>query len=221
MRVFLIGLVVAMVSLGPAAAGDWSGYYAGADAGLAAGDGGFMTDLTDDVPDFDLLGAALGIHAGHRWQSGNLVLGLETAAAWQPFGDEQVSPLDSDITYRLDLDWMLRTTASLGYANGAWLAYARLGHAAGAVQSSGRHATLPDSFSASRIQHGITAGAVMERHFTRHLSAGLVYDYTHLFDVDHGGRTVQGFDYVNAGVDVDLHTISARLSYRFGHPAGN
>jgi len=179
-----------------------------------------MTDLTDDVPDFDLLGAAPGTHAGHRWQSGYLVLGLETAASWQPFGDEQVSPLDSDITYQLDLDWMLRTTASLGYANGAWLAYARLGHAAGAVQSSGRHATLPDSFSASRIQHGITAGAGIERHFSRHLSVGLVYDYTHLFDADHGGRTALGFDYVNAGVEVDLHTLSARHSYRFGEPAG-
>ena len=220
MRVFLIGLAVVMLSLGRAAAGDWSGFHVGADAGLAAGDGGFTTSLTGDSPDFDLLGAALGVNAGHRWQSGDLVLGVETAASWQPFGDERTSPLVSAITYRLDLDWMLRTTASLGYAKGAWLASARLGHAAGAVQTSGRHATLPDSFSASRIQHGITAGAGMERRFSRHLSAGLVYDYTHLFGVDHGGRTALGFDYVNAGVDVDLHTISARLSYRFGESAG-
>lgn len=221
MRVFLIGLAVIMLSPGRAAAGDWSGFYAGADAGLAAGDAGFTTSLTGDAPDFDLLGAAPGVHAGHRWQSGNMVLGLEAAASRQPFGDERTSPLVSDITYRLDLDWMLRTTASLGYADGAWLAYARLGHAAGEVQTSGRHATLPDSFSASRIQHGITAGAGMERRFSRHLSAGLVYDYTHLFAADHGGRTALGFDYLNAGVDVDLHTISARLSYRFGDPAGN
>lgn len=220
MRVFLIGLAVVMLSLGRAAAGDWSGFYAGADAGLAVGDAGFTTSLTGDAPDFDLLGAALGIHAGHRWQSGNMVLGLEAAASWQPFGDARTSPLVSDITYRLDLDWMLRSTASLGYARGAWLAYARFGHAAGAVQTSGRHATLPDSFSATRIQHGITAGAGMERRFSRRLSAGLVYDYTHLFAVDHGGRTALGFDYTNAGVDVDLHTISARLSYRFGIPAG-
>jgi outer membrane immunogenic protein len=221
MRVLLIGLVVAMLSLGRAAAGDWSGLYIGADAALAAGDAGFTTSLTDDEPDFDLLGGALGIHAGHRWQSGNLVLGLEAAAAWQPFGDEQISPLDPVITYRLNLDWLLRTTASLGYANGAWLTYARLGHAAAAVQTAGRHATLPDSFSATRIQHGITAGAGIERRFSQHLSAGLVYDYTHLFSTDHGGRTALGFDYVNAGVDVDLHTISTRLSYRFGGPAGN
>ena len=220
MRVLLIGLALVMLSLGRAAAGDWSGYYAGADAGLAPGDAAYTTSLTGESLDFDLTGVAPGVHAGHRWQTGNLVLGLETAASWQLFGDTQTSPLVSDVTYRLDLDWALRTTASLGYANGAWLAYTRLGHAVGAVQTSGRHATLPDSFSTARIHHGITAGAGMERRLSRHLSAGLAYDYTHLFAVDHSGRTALGFDYVNAGVDVDLHTISARFSYRFGEPAG-
>ena len=220
MRVFLIGLALVMSGLGRAAADDWSGLYVGADAGLVAGDAGFTTSLTGDAPDFDLLGIAPGIHAGHRWQSGELVFGVETAAVWQPFGDERISPLDPDITYRLDLDWMLRTTAALGYAQGAWLAYARLGHAAGAVESSGRHATLPDSFSASRIQHGITAGAGMEMRVSPQLSAGLSYDYTHLFAADHSGRTALGFAYVNADTDVGLHTVSARLSYRFDGPAG-
>jgi len=220
MRVFLIGLAVVMLSLGRAAADDWSGLYVGADAGLAAGDAGYATSLTGDMPDFDLTGIAPGVHVGYRWQSGDLVFGVETAAAWQPFGDERISPLDPDVTYQLDLDWMLRTTAALGYAQGAWLAYARLGHAAGAVESSGRHATLPDSFSATRIHHGITAGAGLEMLVSPQFSAGLAYDYTHLFDVDHGGRTALGFAYVNADTDVGLHSVSARLSYRFGAPAG-
>lgn len=219
MRVLPIAIVAAVLSAGRVAAADWSGFYAGADVGFVIGDSAYTTSLTGDAPDFDPDGAAAGIHAGYRWQTGNLVLGLETAAAWQPSGDQQVSPLDSDITYRLDLDWMVRTNAALGYANGAWLAYTRLGHAAGEVKTSGRHATLPDSFSTARIQHGITAGAGIERRLSRRLSAGLTYDYTHLFEADHGGTTALGFSFVNTGTDIGLHSVSARLSYRFGGPA--
>ena len=67
MRVLLIGLALVMLSLGRAAAGDWSGYYAGADAGLAPGDAGYTTSLTGESLDFDLTGVAPSVHAGHRW----------------------------------------------------------------------------------------------------------------------------------------------------------
>jgi outer membrane immunogenic protein len=74
--------VVQPVAVAPssAAAGDWSGFYAGGFAGLAYS----LTDNTDyaeflslDAPDSEGVFGQIGLTAGYNWQRGSLVYGVE------------------------------------------------------------------------------------------------------------------------------------------------
>src|SRR4051812_46720649 len=64
-----------------AAPGGWAGFYLGVDAGYTF-DAPFKFSDNRDVFKVDPRGGTFGWHAGHNWQSGPFVYGVELFAAW-------------------------------------------------------------------------------------------------------------------------------------------
>ncbi|WP_225713198.1 TonB-dependent receptor domain-containing protein [Bradyrhizobium semiaridum] len=144
-----------------AAAWDWSGFYAGGNAGYAWGtaktyagfiDNASQTPLDGDRPSAALDHAGLGIQAGYNWTMGRMVAGIEgdvvygnqrgrsssscPTAACNPALLPLDAPMSADLNYRLD--WMASLRGRVGVAvTPETLAYVTAGVPFGTVSSSG------------------------------------------------------------------------------------
>src|SRR5258708_7402399 len=66
----------------PVLPGTWAGYYIGLDGGVTIDSPiNFATSLTGGTK-IDPRGGTFGAHAGHNWQTGAFVYGVEIFAAW-------------------------------------------------------------------------------------------------------------------------------------------
>ena len=144
-----------------AAAWDWSGFYAGGNAGYAWGaartyagfiDNASQTPLYGDRPSAALDHAGLGIQAGYNWSMGRMVAGIEGDVAYTgQRGQSSITcpaaacnaallpldaPMSADLNYRLD--WMASLRGRVGVAvTPETLAYVTAGVPFGTVTSSG------------------------------------------------------------------------------------
>jgi outer membrane immunogenic protein len=168
----LVGLAVAAASVlaQPAAAADmtprypqpyvkapmynpvftWTGFYIGLNGG-----GGWGRSSWDRTGEFDLLGAVVGGTAGFNWQTGQVVLGIES-----DFDLSDVSGTTSTLCAAgcaTRNDWLGTVRGRLGYAFDRFLPYVTGGLAAGDI-----HATTPGFAGATQSNLGWTIGAGME-----------------------------------------------------------
>ncbi len=115
---------------------DWSGFYIGAHAGYGEADvngkytgevGGAEDFLIDNGGTFelDLNGFVGGIQAGHNWQSGNFVLGVEIDATFVDWSDELINSTPELVSAETDFLGTLRGRA--GYAMDNLLVFATAG----------------------------------------------------------------------------------------------
>jgi outer membrane immunogenic protein len=216
-----------------AAGWDWSGFYAGLNAGYGSSHN--CWDLVSTAGTFvgaegchNATGAIAGGQAGYRTQIYGWVFGLEAQVDWSGMNGSRVSnafffAAPGDAINRTRIDVFGLFTGQVGYAWGNTLLYFK----GGAAVLTGRY---NDVFAGSGVigvtaqdtRAGGTAGAGIEFSFAPNWSFGVEYD--HLFM---GNRTV-GFS--STGIvpgltaptdrirqDVDL--VSARINYVFGGPS--
>ena len=168
---------------------NWTGFYAGGQVGWAQGEVDADVDgLSFDADDDSYF---FGAHAGYDYDFGNgFVLGAEAA-----YDRHDLS--FSSGGFEAEIDNVARLTARGGYSFGNTLAYLK----GGAAWVDGEAGFAGETDSAS--DWGWVAGAGVERRVTERVSAGVEYLY-HQVD-----------DFEEDGVDVNAHTVGARISLRF------
>jgi outer membrane immunogenic protein len=183
---------------------DWSGPYAGIQAGY-----GWGSDNNDVNGLFsaDLDGWLGGVHAGWNHQTGSLLLGLET--------DLELFDLDANIvaggdTADLAIDFGGSIRGRVGFAADNLLIYGTAGLAMASSDYTISNGVASESISDTAL--GWTVGAGFEVGFSEQLSARIEYRYTDL-----GGETFPStlFPGDTFSADYDFHSVRAGLSWHF------
>lgn len=179
---------------------DWTGFYVGVHGGYGWGNfggsvpGGFFDNAS---------GAFGGAQVGYNYQTGALVLGVQTDLAYANINATGSLWLPNDTEAKLN--WLGTTTLRAGYAADTWLFYAKGGIAYGELDASINWAGANES----SWQVGWTVGAGVEKAFTKNITGFLEYDY-----VDLGSNSINT-NLGNSDVSFDTSLVKVGLNYKF------
>jgi outer membrane immunogenic protein len=221
---------------------NWSGFYVGAQAGVAFNrdSGAFSSDSTFTGGNEDgETGFIGGGHVGYDYQfANNFVLGAVAdlnyidASSNASFDLASAAP-DGTSTFGVDSDinYVGTVRAKAGYAMDRFMVYATGGLAYADIDDKRRGdgtfvapvaaggASYAVSSSTDSDDVGYAVGAGFDVLATQNVSFGLEYLYTDLGK----SRTTVNFDNLGAGADfsatsrsdLDYHSVMAKASYRF------
>lgn len=196
---------------------NWTGFYIGGHAGYAWSDVTWdNVSLTGEPVNNDASGFIGGGQVGYNWQMGQVVLGIEgTFSGASLSGDAGSAIAPGVVTYSTDINRIGTVTGRLGFAVDRFLVYAKGGWATATVEVSGRNTALPDAFSISDRRNGWTVGGGLEYMATRNISLGIEYDYIDLGSTSYAGITAAALPFTINNADAQVHSVTARLNYRF------
>jgi outer membrane immunogenic protein len=166
---------------------NWSGFYAGVNAGYGSSG---RTDYLDPTGGFG------GGQMGYNWQSGHFVFGLET-----DFQGAGIS--DSNFFDKSTMNWFGTVRGRLGYAFDRTLVYATGGFAYGQVENDGFH----------EAQTGYVLGGGVEYKFRPDWSVKVEYQYLNLDAPLSSPVGPLGYGF---GETTKVHTVRVGLNYHFG-----
>lgn len=204
---------------------NWSGLYFGGSFGWASVDADYLRDYGPVFPtfagrpDFDNSGWIGGGHVGIQHQFGNIVAGVEvslsggdlkdTAPPFGPAGNPNFS------TETIDISWIFTATAKLGFVvSPDWMVYVKGGYASAHVVN--RLDTPNGNFASGEREHGWTVGVGFDYMFMKNIMLGLEYNYMDLGIGDRNYRYANNDPANLRDGDLQLHTISARLTFLLG-----
>jgi outer membrane immunogenic protein len=195
----------------------WTGFYFGGHAGYAWSQVSWDdVSLTAEPVNNDSSGFIGGGQIGYNWQAGAVVLGVEGTFSGAALSDDYQSVVNpAAVTFSTDINSIGTLTGRIGFAGDGWLLYAKGGWATAQVEISGRNTALPDSFSISDRRNGWTVGGGLEYMATRNISLGLEYSYIDLGSESYASTTALGFPFTVTEVDTQIHSVTARVNYRF------
>jgi outer membrane immunogenic protein len=224
----LLGVLVgAMMMLGratPSAAYDppapiWDGLYAGIHGGYASADLGY-TVVLGFVADEEFKqkpgGWFGGGHVGVQRQWGRVVGGIEASYSGLNLSDTAESKVIPGRFRQIDIDDLFTLTLRLGYAFDRWMPFVKAGYASASVDTLVYASGGGTGSATSGREHGWTVGAGLEFLCARGFVLGLEYNYVRLDLGDRGGLLPDDKPFTHTHFDNDIHTVSARLSYKFG-----
>src|SRR6202142_1830820 len=158
----------------------WTGFYAGINGGYAWGQSSWSDPTVGTSSgNFNTSGGLVGGQLGYNWQTGAVVLGIETDADWMSVkgstaGLGGVCALDGGGQCQTQQSWVGTTRARVGYAFDRWLPYVTGGVAYGNIQ-----AVQPTGMT-TNTNVGWVAGGGLEYGIDRNWSAK--FEYLH-FDL--------------------------------------
>jgi len=216
----------------PAPAYDWTGFYAGVNAGYGAASDPVKTSFTPAIfgseqPVMAPAGWLGGAQLGYNFQAGRWVLGVE--------GDAQANALrqssmcfdfcDPAITFRTaqELSWFATARARVGYAMGPALIYATGGAAFTNVRTSLTATFLPfanvtGTFNDART--GWVVGGGIEAALGGHWTAKVEYLYMDFGRISHALPDPflgAAFPEIYA-IDIREHVFRVGVNYLFNDP---
>jgi opacity protein-like surface antigen len=193
----------------------WTGFY----IGVHGGGGWGSTHISDpslmimfDIAHIKSSGPLAGVQVGANWQFGNVVIGGEIDASWAAIsGSVAAQPGLAFSAFDINYRALATGTGRVGYAAGAWLAYAKAGIAWADLEQTNNVGT-PNQRGVPHTRTGVTAGAGMEWAFWRNLSAKVEYNFVYFGDsaISIGSPRDPG------NADHMLHLLKAGLNFRFG-----
>jgi outer membrane immunogenic protein len=212
---------------------DWSGFYAGLNAGGASSHECFTINSVAGAPVnpnsegcHNATGGLVGGQVGYRWQMTNWVFGVEAQGDWANLKGSAPS-LRAILPFnnQTSIDALGLFTAQVGYAWNNVLWYVKGGAAVSHNTYSSFFTTNGGGFTAgtvfnqtSETRWGGVAGTGLEYGFAPNWSVGLEYD--HLFMGNNNVVFPQSAIAVtrsdNIRQDVDMGVV--RVNYRFGGP---
>lgn len=208
----------------------WAGFYIGAHAGYGWADADWrarpaLDDLTNGFVfsgerfSHDPKGWLGGGQIGYNFQTGRIVWGVEATLSGADINEEtRLFPaLLSTTRLETSIDTLWTVTGRLGYDWGRVLTYAKAGYAGADVELSARDPVEGFRVTDSNTHHGWTVGGGIEFLATENVVLGLEYNFYDFGEEDYGARFLTARPLVEA--DVDLHTVTARVSYKFGRRA--
>ncbi|MGX5842803.1 outer membrane protein [Mesorhizobium sp. ArgA1] len=186
---------------------DWTGYY----AGLQAGYGWGQSDITgtegapfSSTPDID--GGFVGGHVAGLWQFDQAVLGAEAELNYSSIDGTAVSGLGS--TFGADIKWFGSVNAKAGFAMDRLLVYGVGGVAFAGIETS---QVAGASFASTRTNVGWTVGAGVDYALTDKFIVGAQYRY-YDFGSEHYDVPAP---FTDRDQDVKLNAVGINLSYKF------
>jgi outer membrane immunogenic protein len=188
---------------------DWTGFYIGVNGGGGWSHSSWTANGVGDGS-HDANGGTVGGQIGYRWQTGQIVWGVEGQGNWADLSGSHIGTF-SAFNDHSKIDSFGLITGQVGYAFNNVLLYVKGGAAVADVKNSTFDGF--NTFANNDTRWGGTVGAGVEYGFAPGFSLGFEYDHLFL------GRTsfVTAFgDTFSAKNDVDLFT--ARLNYKFGGP---
>jgi outer membrane immunogenic protein len=165
----------------------WTGFYAGINGGYVWGRSSWSDPAVGaNSGSFNTSGGLVGGQFGYNWQTGAVVLGIETDADWMSVkgsnaGLGGVCVADGGGQCQTQQSWVGTTRARVGYAFDRWLPYVTGGVAYGNIQAAQPFGTT------TKTNVGWTAGGGLEYGIDRNWSARL--EYLH---IDLGTATFMG-----------------------------
>jgi outer membrane immunogenic protein len=141
----------------------WTGFYLGVNGG-----GGWGRSTWDRTGDIDLSGGVIGGTAGFNWQTGRVVLGIESDVDWSGVSGSTSAFCFAGCATRND--WLGTVRGRVGYAWDRFLPYLTGGLAAGDIK-----ATTPGFAGATQTDLGWTVGAGVEAVIVGNWSAKVEY----------------------------------------------
>jgi outer membrane immunogenic protein len=193
-----------------AAVYDWTGFYIGINGGGGFSHSSWSFDGVGDGS-HDASGGTVGGQIGYRWQTGQIVWGVEGQGNWADLSGNHFGTFGG-LNDHSKIDSFGLITGQVGYAINNVLLYVKGGAAVADVKHSVDNG-VGFFASNSNTRWGGTVGAGVEFGFMPGWSVGFEYD--HLF-LGRDNFNVTPFDFVSVKQDVDLFT--ARLNYKFGGP---
>jgi outer membrane immunogenic protein len=215
------------------AAYNWSGVYLGAHVGGGWGDvdiretaslafGG--TPFLAGTQSHDTSGWLGGVHLGAMKQFGSFVIGTEFSLSGADingnggncFGITTATAGFIGSNCETTVNWLLTGLAKAGFARDRWMVYGALGYAVAGVDHSIALTLGPLQLSSSQqdVAHGVAFGAGFEYALAKDLLLGVQYLHANL--ESQGEGLFFGGAFSNGRRDIDLDTITARLSYKWG-----
>lgn len=209
----------------------WSGIHAGLHGGYGRGrtawifpSSGYFNLLPGDRFAIEPEGGLIGGHLLVSRQFGRFVLGVEAAYGRSTLTAARygaVTPIFPLDRFQTDVEDMASVSGRLGYVLGRWQLYAKAGWANAEITQhalSGPPGAGVIASVGGRRNGGVFGGGA-EYRLTPDVSVGLQYDFARFGSDDHASTTTgtpppQPFNL--RGDDVDLHTLTARLSLRLG-----
>ena len=225
-------------NVAPPVSYNWSGVYFGSQVGYGWGTADIRENLSIAAPPgtpllsagdkHDIDGWLAGVHLGAMKQFGSFVVGTDLALSGADIngstgdcaGLTTASGGAIGVHCSSKVNWLATGLGRGGYAWDRFLVYGSLGYAIAGVDHNitlNVPATTPllaISWSKSDVAHGIAFGGGLQYGVTRDLTVGI--DYVHANLESRGEGIVLGGAITTGKRDVDLDTITARLSYRFG-----
>ena len=156
----------------------WTGFYFGINGGYAWGRSSWSDPaLGADSGRFNTAGALLGGQLGYNWQTGPVVLGIETDVDWTNIKGSTAGPggvcvADGGGQCQTKQDWIGTTRGRIGYAFGRFMPYLTGGAAYGDIKA------LESTGNATQTKLGWTAGGGMEYLLNRNWTTKV--EYLHL-----------------------------------------
>jgi outer membrane immunogenic protein len=202
---------------------DWTGIYAGGNAGGAVARtewtyDGFLDPFfgTPESVEHSRTGFVGGGFAGLQKQWSWIVVGAEAGYLWMDLTKTSVSANAPGNSLTSNVSNLMLVTGKFGWAYENMLASFKGGWAMADVDfRTNTTSTGALLTSSSGRQHGWTVGASLEYAVWDHVILGVEYDYVQL----NAGRTqlpvVPGpATHVDSGIDIQ--SLTARLSFKFG-----
>lgn len=191
---------------------DWSGFYFGGQAGGAYASVDWLYTGTPISVDETTTSFAGGAHAGLQKQWSRIVLGVDVAYTWADLERTAPAPLLTSTTLTSSANDILLVTGKLGYAWDNLLASVRAGWASATVEYSTNVAGVVTTSSSER-DSGWTAALGIEYAVLPNIILGVEYDYIR---INVSGRNVTPVVGQVSDGGVDMQTVMARLSFKFG-----
>ena len=194
-------------------ASDWTGAYAGVDAGYGWGDTKptFNAISTADV---NYEGFVAGIDGGYNWQSGNLVFGLEGDASLSSIDGDEIGPnrpcIIAGIGCTADVNWFATGRVRMGFAVDRFMPFITGGVAVGGVKGTFDSPGLACTCDVDDTTVGWTVGGGAEWAIDDRWSAKVEYLYVNL-----GKPSISGTNtFVGTG-DYDFSVARVGVNFRF------
>jgi outer membrane immunogenic protein len=185
-----------------AAAYNWTGFYAGINAGWGWGTGSLNGSRRTGDVDGD--GGLIGGQIGYNWQIGQIVWGLETDLNWS--GMEASRGCGGGLRCAVSNDWLGTARGRIGLAMDRWMPYVTGGLAYGDVSAS-----VTGFPGKSDTRAGWALGTGVEFAIAAPWTAKLEYLYVDLGDFSCGRACGAGAN----NIEFRSHIVRAGLNYRF------
>jgi outer membrane immunogenic protein len=186
---------------------DWTGYYAGMQAGYGwgqsdiSGTGGGPFSVSPDID-----GGFVGGHVAGLWQFDQAVIGAEADLNYSSV--DGTADLVAGNTLGTDIKWFGSVNAKAGYAMDRVLVYGIGGVAFAGIETS---QSAGAAFSETRTNVGWTVGAGVDYALTDKFVVGAQYRY-----YDFGSEHFDGSNgFADRDQDTKLNTVGVNLSYKF------